>query len=206
MTMRLAPQMIAAAMCMFGIALPSTAAAQERKGFWFTVGAGPGSVGISAGNDAAGNIFTGGRDAGLSSEISLGWAMNRQLLVGVEIKGISGTLVGSAEGQLIVTNLSGTLLYYPNPSANFFVRGGAGGSFLELTNDAPVTEDPVATGAGFGLSVGAGYDIYLGRGFSLTPAVGFWYGRPGDLRRAGQTLLRNWTHNVIDVTFSVKFN
>jgi hypothetical protein len=41
---------------------------------------------------------------------------------------------------------------------------------------------------------------------SLTPAVGFWYGQPGDYRLAGQTLLKNWQHNVFDVTLSIKLN
>jgi hypothetical protein len=61
-------------------------------------------------------------------------------------------------------------------------------------------------GAGFGFTAGAGYDIYLARGFSLTPAVGFWYGQPGDFRVADQTFLKNWRHNVFDVTLSIKFN
>ena len=64
---------------------------------------------------------------------------------------------------------------------------------LDLTFDAPEANLAVEAGKGIGLAAGAGYDVYLGRGFSLTPAVGVWYGRPGDLRVAGQTLLRNWT-------------
>jgi hypothetical protein len=102
--------------------------------------------------------------------------------------------------------VSGTLTYYPGSSSNFFVEGGVGASFLEVTVDAADTSPSPELGAGFGLTAGAGYDIYLGRGFSLTPAVGFWYGRPGDLRIAGQTLLRNWRHNVIDFTLAIKFN
>ena len=82
------------------------------------------------------------------------------------------------------------------------MEGGVGGSFLQVASDEADPE----VGVGFGFTAGTGYDIYVGRGFSLTPAVGFWYGQPGDYRLAGQTFLKNWQHNVFDVTLSIKFN
>ena len=187
-----------------GIALPSTAAAQERKGFWGSFGLGQGSIGVSA-QTFAGTPFQEDRDAGFVGEIGLGWALNQQLLVGLELKAMFATLPGDV-ATLDVSNVSAALTYYPRPASNFFVRGGVGGSFLDLTFDAPEPNLAVEAGKGIGFSAGAGYDVYLGRGFSLTPAVGFWYGRPGDLGVAGQTLLKNWKHNVFDVTLSIKFN
>lgn len=193
--------------CVVGIALPATAIAQERKGFWGSFGLGTGSIGVSA-EDAVAQPrpFQVGRDGGGVAELGLGWAVNQQLLVGIEVKAMFATYAGDVHGTLDVSNVSGTVTYYSRSSSNFFVKGGVGGSFLELTVDAPDPNVAVKPGKGFGLTAGAGYDIYLGRGFSLTPAAGFWYGRPGDLRIAGQTLLRNWKHNVFDVTLSIKFN
>jgi hypothetical protein len=128
-----------------------------------------------------------------------------QVLVGVQVKAWPATLTDRPAGSLNITNVSGTLTYYPRSSSNFFVEGGAGGSFLKVTAD-DADPSPPELGMGFGLTARAGYEIHLGRGISLTPAVGFWYGRPGDLRIAGETFLKNWRHNVIDFTLAIKFN
>ena len=190
--------------CVVGMALPSTAAAQERKGFWGSFGLGQGSVGVSAQTFAA-TPFQEDRDAGFVGDIGLGWALNQQLLVGLEVKAMFASLAGDF-ATLDVSNVSAVVTYYPRPASNFFVRGGVGGSFLDLTFDSPEANLAVEAGRGIGFSGGAGYDVHLGRGFSITPAVGFWYGHPGDLRLAGQTFLKDWKHNVIDVTLSIKFN
>lgn len=200
----LRPTLLFATLACVAIALPSTASAQERKGFWGSFGLGQGSVGVSA-ETAASRPFQEKRDGGGVVELDLGWALNQQLLAGLEFKAMFATLPGDI-ATLDVANVSATLTYYPRPASNFFVRGGVGGSFLDLTFDTPEASPSVETGKGIGFSTGVGYDVYLGRGFSLTPAVGFWYGRPGDLRVAGQTLLRDWKHNVVDVTLSIKFN
>jgi len=196
--------LIVSVSCVLGITLPSTATAQERKGFWASFGLGQGSVGVSA-ETAAGRPFQDGRDGGGVVELDLGWALSQQLLVGLEVKAMFAKLPGNV-ATLDVSNVSAALTYYPRPASNFFIRGGVGGSFLDLTFDASEANLAVEAGKGIGFSAGAGYDVYLGRGFSLTPAVGFWYGRPGDLGLAGQTVLRNWKHNVVDVTLSIKFN
>ena len=152
--------------CVIAVALPSTAEAQERKGFWGSFGLGAGSIGVSA-EDAVAQPrpFQVGRDGGGVAEIGLGWAANQQLLVGIEVKLTVATYAGDVHGTLDVSNVSGTVTYYPRSSSNFFVKGGVGGSFLELTVDAPDPNVAVKPGKGFGLTAGAGYDIYLGRGF-----------------------------------------
>jgi hypothetical protein len=190
--------------CVVAIALPSTASAQERKGFWGSLGLGAGSIAVSA-ETAASRPFQEGRDGGGVGELNLGWAVNPQLLAGLELKVMAAKLAGG-NGELVISNVSGTLTYYPRPSSNFFVKGGAGGSFLDVTFEALDADISIDAGKGFGFTVGAGYDVSLGRGFSLTPAVAFWHGQPGDFRLAGQTLLKDWRHNVIDVTLSIKFN
>jgi hypothetical protein len=188
---------------LLSMALPSTATAQERKGFWFSFGLGKGSIGISAA-DAAATLVSSDRSSVGVLDIGLGWAVKQQLLVGIEVNASPATLTNRRTGTIGSTNVSGTITYYPRSSSNFFVEGGVGGSFFKVASDAAGYSPEV--GAGFGFTVAAGYDIYLARGFSLTPAVGFWYGQPGDLREGGQTMLKNWRHNVFDVTLSIKFN
>jgi len=185
------------------MALSSTAAAQERKGFWFSVGLGKGSIGISA-DDAAATLISSDRDSVGVLDIGLGWAVRQQLLVGIEVNASPATLTNRPTGTIGSTNVSGTITYYPRSSSNFFVEGGVGESFFKVASEAPGYSPEM--GAGFGFTVAAGYDIYLARGFSLAPAVGFWYGQPGDFRVAGETVLRNWRHNVFDVTLAIKFN
>jgi hypothetical protein len=184
------------------VALPSVALAQERKGFWAEFGVGAGSIGIST-DEAS----TEGRDGSGVTTLSAGWAVNPRLLAGVEVDFTTGTLHGRlADGTFDLYNVSGTVTFYPYHSSNFFVFGGAGGAFVDVSVEASGTTLTATVGRGFGFTAGAGYDIYLGRGFSLTPAFDFWYGAPGDVVFVGQTLFSNWKYNAIAATVSIKFN
>jgi hypothetical protein len=176
--------------------LAATASAQERKGFWFDFGVGVGSSGISTGIDEA-------RDSAGIVALKLGWALNRQLLMGMEIRMMTLDVTGDIVGVLAAYNVHGTILYYPRASSGFFLSGGLGGAFLDLDPD---DQDLTNVAKGFGLSAGVGYDFYLGRGFSLTPATTFWYGNTGGGSLNAQTSLADWNHNVIDATISIKFN
>jgi len=193
------------AVCALAVGLPSVATAQERSGFWINFGVGSGSGSINA-EDLSGRRLKGGRDSGIDADLGLGWALNRQLLVGVDIKTMAGTLVVDAERRFVIANVAGIVTYYPKTTSNLFLYGGVGGSFVDVDQDIGAGEQIEHSGGGPGFTIGAGYDVYLGRGFSLTPAVSYWYGRPGDLQVQGQTLLRNWRHNVVDIVVSIKFN
>ena len=188
--------------CVVVLAMASTAFAQERKGFWGTFGVGVGSFEVSA-SPAQGSRFT-DRDGGGVSELALGWAVNRRLLAGFELKTGNGTVGSEDSVGVNVYSATGALWFYPTAS-NFFVKGGVGQSIIEGNSrlaGSTITESH----GGIGLTAGAGYDLYLGRGFSLTPAAGFWYGRPGELRLGGTTLLEDFTQNVVDFTVAIKFN
>jgi hypothetical protein len=185
------------------------AAAQERKGFWGSFGLGLGSVGISVSSETG--RISGDRQRQGIGDMSVGWALSPRLLTGVEVKvfGLTGRFTDGAGTttstfDVFVTNVSGVALLYPS-SSNFYVKGGVGGSFIEAS--APVNGATLSeTHGGFGLTAEAGYDLYLGRGFSITPALGYWYGRPGMLRLGGSPALTGWRHNVLDATVSMKFN
>jgi len=190
-------------LCSLGIGSASPASAQERKGFWGSFGFGAHAGGVAVSDSSPIRPWT-GRDWGGVGEISLGWAVNRRLLAGVEIKSVGGTIASDSDVTWDLSNVSGALWFYPTAS-NFFVKGGVGGSFL-AANAKAEGSSLSETDGGFGLTAGAGYDMYLGRGFSLTPAVGFWYGRPGDLRLVEQTFVSGWEYSAIDLTVAIKFN
>jgi hypothetical protein len=142
------------------VALPSVAVAQERKGFWAEFGVGAGSIGIST-DEAS----TEGRDGSGVTTLSVGWAVNPRLLAGVEVDFTTGSLHGRlADGTFELYNVSGTVTFYPYHSSNFFVFGGAGGAFVDVSVEASGTTLTATVGKG--------------RGFSLTPAFNFWYGAP----------------------------
>ena len=180
------------------LAMWSPAAAQDRQGIWAEFLVGEGTQGISAADDSPIQPFD-GRDWGGVVGFALGWAVNHRVLVGLELKATTGTILGDAIDWGVLC-ACGAVWFYPSAS-NLFVKAGAGGAFLDA-----MTSSVDETHGGLGLTTGAGYDIHLGRRFFLTPAVGFWYASPGDLRLAGQTFVKGWKHNAVDFTVAIKFD
>jgi hypothetical protein len=87
-----------------------------------------------------------------------------------------------------------------------FIKGGVGLSMVDTQfreGSATVTIDP---GYGLGVIVGAGYDVRVGKNVSITPAVNFWYGKPGNVPHDGDPLFTNWKQNVVDFTVGVTFH
>ena len=126
------------------------AAAQERKGFWGSFGLGLGSVGTSV-SSATGRV-SGDRQRQSIGDVSVGWALSPRLLTGVEVKafGLPGRFTDGAGTttstfDVFLTNVSGVALLYPS-SSNFYVKGGAGGSFIEASGprNGPRCRKPTA--------------------------------------------------------------
>jgi hypothetical protein len=129
-----------------------------------------------------------------------------QLLVGIELGGTSWRWwVGDMKGTLDMTNIFGTLTYYPRPARGFHIKGGLGGSFLIM--DVEGFGGPAGNSShGLAFTTGTGYDVYLGRRLWLTPAVKFFYGQSEDVVFGGDAVIRDWTHNRLDFTVGIKFD
>ena len=182
------------------LGVPSTADAQERKGFWAGVGVGGGSLGSSS------NAAQSDRERTVISYFNFGWSIDQHWSLGFDAGGTESVRAAGFAGTFPY-NISGTLAYYPRTASGFFIKGGAGGSFLEMDIvDEFGTVATINLGTGVGLIAGTGWDVYLGRRFWLTPAVNVRYGRPGDLILAGRTQVSDWKYNVVDVTIGVKFD
>lgn len=177
--------------------LPSAADAQAREGFWFGAGAGYGSVGVSC-DECSGQD----RESGGAVYLRGGWTLNPRTLVGIDFNVWSKTVEDDVEMTLNLYNVTGSVTFYPAAASGFFVKAGAGIS----TIDSEVDNVTFELGSGFGLTTGAGYDVRLGRMISLTPAVGYWYGRPGDLRFGPDALFTNWRQNVFELTVGITFH
>ena len=109
--------------------LPSRAIAQDRAGFWFGVGGGFGSAGISC--DDCGESD---REGSGVAYFKGGWTVNRQTLVGAEFNFWSKDDNSDPDFNATVNlyNFSGTLTYYPQSAAGLFVKGGAGVAIIDL--------------------------------------------------------------------------
>jgi hypothetical protein len=136
--------------------------------------------------------------------VKLGGTLNERLLLGGEI---NVWTKDQKPATLTLGNASATVTLYPQPSSGFFLRGGAGLSFINFDMVQGSTTVTVDLGTGFGLLAGAGYDVRVGKNVSITPAVDFWYGKHGATAPlAGGAAFGSWNHNVVDVTIGVTFH
>jgi hypothetical protein len=171
---------------------------QERHGFWIGLGGGVGSAKATCDDCGSSN-----RETGVAGYLKLGGTINEGVLLGVE----SNIWSKTQEGVTVnFYNAAATLTFYPQPTSGFFVKGGVGLSFLDTQIRDGTTTVTVDLGDGPGVILGAGYDVRVGKNISITPAVNFWYGKPGDVTFGGETIFRNWRQNVVDFTVGVTFH
>jgi hypothetical protein len=187
-------------LALVGLALPSIAAAQEKRGFWFSAAFGLGSAMVTC-DGCASERETGGVFA-----VRLGGSLSERVLVGAEV-GVWAkeyAIEPGVTGTVSLGHISGTIAYYPTGSG-FFVRGGAGLALAEAVVNADGTNISADIGKGFGFVTGAGYDIRVSRRWSITPGVSSWYGQLGDTAMVGAPLAKDWKQNVIDFTIGITF-
>jgi len=185
-------------------AMPVAASAQtpEREGFWFGFGVGVGSADVTC-DDCDGDSD---RETGGSGYLKAGWTLNPRVLLGIESSAWTKT---EDEDGVDVTinmyNVSGTLTLYPSETAGFFVKGGAGLSFVNSKFKEGNTTTDSDMGNGLGLLAGIGYDFRLGRRVRLTPALDAYYGNIGDVKVGSETLATGWKQNVVALTIGLTF-
>jgi outer membrane protein with beta-barrel domain len=189
---------VASILCLM---LPATAFSQERAGFWFGIGGGFGSAGVSCDDECGAE----GREGSGVALIEGGWTLNPQTRLGLVFNFWSKDDKSDPDFAATVNlyNVSGAITYFPQPDTGFFVKGGAGVAIIDVDFSGLGSGATVDLGKGFGFMVGAGYDIPVWSRVAVTPAVNFWYGQPGDLKIFGTTFARNWKQNVIDFTIGI---
>jgi hypothetical protein len=166
---------------------------QTREGFWISFGGGYGSA--DADCDGCGG---GDRQGDFTGIFKIGGTLNPRFLIGSEtnvwVRQESGT-------SLYLGTLTAAAYFYPMETSGFFLKGGAGFAFATSEVDNETLD-----GAGWGLMAGAGYDLRIGRNLSLTPSASYYFGKPGNLKLNGTTVLTGWKQNVFDVTLSLTFH
>ena len=182
----------------FASAASAGSHSQERHGFWIGFGFGVGSANVTCDDCGSSN-----RETAAAGYFKLGGTLNEHLLLGGEVN------VWSKKQEGVTLTLSSgavTLTLYPQPASGLFIKGGVGLSMVDTQfreGSTTVTIDP---GYGLGVIVGAGYDVRVGKNISITPAVNFWYGKPGNVPHDGDPLFTNWKQNVVDFTVGVTFH
>jgi hypothetical protein len=183
-----------------GVGWRSEAAAQTREGFYVGLGGGAGWASISC--DGCSDRD---RQAGGSGYFKAGWTLNPHLLIGGELNVWARHDEAFDVAQWTYRyNVSATTTVYPSTASGFFVKGGAGLSYLDLDRDFGEETVSLELGDGPGIVVGAGYDIRLGH-VALTPAVNYWVGWLDDLESRGVPFERGRRQQVFDLTLGITF-
>jgi len=169
---------------------------QARQGFWIGFGVGYGSAGVNC-DDCGGE-----REGSFTGSFKLGGTLSDKVLLGVESNG----WLKEQEGvTLTLGSFTGTVTFYPQASSGFFLKGGVGLSYISTDfKDGSLSASLSKTG--WGVLAGAGYDIRVGRNISITPAVNYYYGKPGDLDFEGETVLGGWSQDVVSFEIGITFH
>jgi hypothetical protein len=180
------------------VASPSVASPasnpQVRRGFWLGFGGGLGSADATCDACSAGK-----RESGVVGYFNLGGTIHNRLLLGAEVNLWSKDHEGVT---LNLYNILATATIYPQPSSNYFLKVGAGGTFIDTDIHQVSRTITVDLGNGLGLLVGAGYDFRVWTKASVTAGANFWYGR----KFASDKSPGTWKQNVVDVTLGITFH
>jgi hypothetical protein len=151
------------------LSLAQVAVAQEeavtappaRQGFWFSLGAGLGSRGLSC-DFCVGNE----REGGFATNFKFGGAVGPNVTLAASLTGWITRHPESRGGRYgVFSSLMGVVQVYPMTDAGLFFQGG-GGYIVDVIDDESVIDSP-------GITLGVGYDLRVGRNFSLTPQVNY---------------------------------
>jgi hypothetical protein len=171
---------------------------QDRQGFWIGAGFGYGSAhGEASCEDCQG----GDREGSFTAFVKLGGTLNKHVLLGMET---NAWIKEEGDVTLTLGSVTGTVTFYPQPSAGFFLKAGAGFSYVS-TDLQDETFTVSASKTGWGILTGIGYDVRVGRNISLTPCVNYYFGKPGDLSGDGETI-GGWKQNVVSVELGITFH
>jgi hypothetical protein len=182
------------------ICIPGAAHGQDhRRGLWGHIGGGWGWAGVSC-DDCDEE-----REGSGVGQLGIGWTINDRTLISGELTiwTKASEIVDDLDATVDLYNFAAAVTFYPQATSDFFVKAGIGGAFVDMEIDFPGSSITADLGTGLGLQAGAGYDIRVGRIVSITPGVQYWYGNPGDLKFATETLFSGFSYHVVQVTVGV---
>lgn len=166
---------LAALLLLGTLALDTPLAAQEsqeHRGLWGGFGLGTGV------NGDEGNAW------GFSGYGRIGGTLSQRVLLGAESSGWIGSRGAT---DLYRSNFSGVILFYPRARGGFYLKGGAGFSYITTSISEFTTIGGVnyfsgvsQSETGFGATAGIGFDVRLGRNVYLVPEAAWYLQSVGD--------------------------
>jgi hypothetical protein len=151
-----------AAFTLLSITAVNAQEAPIRQGFWFSLGAGLGSHGVSCDN-CIGAV----RETGFATSFRVGGTLSPQVTLGADLSGWVKPLNDPGRGEYAFMGaLMGEVQLYLKPESGLFILAG-GGYVIDVVDDDLVLDTP-------GIVLGGGYDIRAGRGFSITPYMKYF--------------------------------
>ncbi len=137
-------------------------AANGHEGFWIGFGIGGGSAKAENEEEALG---------GGAAYLRLGGTLSQRWLLGGEVMAW-----GRRENEVSYSrgNVSFTALFYPSATAGFYLKGGIGASYVDISTTIIGPVISVSKGGG-GFVLGAGFDIKLGSNIYLTPNLDWMF-------------------------------
>jgi hypothetical protein len=140
---------------------------QTREGFWISFGLGSGSLTV---NDGCRDCLT--HAYGTSVYARMGGTLSQRLLLGGEVNNWthSGRRFRGGRYYIIdrAQSIGPVVLFYPNPTGAFFLKGGLAVAWARFIDPA---FPPDHTENGMSLTLGVGWDARVGRTFALTPFI-----------------------------------
>ncbi|MGD9902844.1 MAG: outer membrane beta-barrel protein [Vicinamibacterales bacterium] len=179
----------------------SAASAQTRDGFHFGIGGGAGWATVTC--EECGDRD---RQGGGSGYVTAGWTLNPHLVIGGDLQvWTRRDDLGAATQWSYRYIAAATATVYPSSRSGFFVKGGAGMSYVDLQVDSPAGDADLDIDEGPGVLVAAGIDIPLGGRVALTPAIAYWHSWFDDLEARGGAYETRRRQRVVVVTLGITF-
>jgi len=125
-----------------------------RKGFFFGLGLGYGSLGLEDVDE---------REGAFSGNLKLGGALSQKIQIGIQSNAWTKSF-SEIDGSITFGVLTGMVQFYPAANGGLYVAGGLGMGVLSASAFGESDSE-----SGFGYMFGFGYDLRLGSNFSLTP-------------------------------------
>jgi hypothetical protein len=145
------------------------AQSQDREGAYASLGLGYGTAGVDC--DQCGDTS---REGSVTGYFELGLSLSDMFLMAAMGNG----WYKSVDGSKVTIGVIGlSLRFYPLDDAGFFIKGGAGSSYI----DAALSSNSNDTKWAFGWLLGGGYDIPLGDTTALTFLVTVFGGSFGNI-------------------------
>jgi len=138
--------------------------AQERSGFFFDVGIGAGLVTSPVEGESA-------SEWGASGNLALGGTLSPSVQIG------GGTFGWYKKDWGTMGNLMAIINWFPSPTGNFWLRGGAG--YYVWSEPFDISQ------SGFSFAASGGYDLMVSPNIGIAPYATFLVGLASEIKVDG---------------------